>query len=153
MLFGETVAVYYENRTEHADTFCGQSVPHRKHFMAPLQSPIGWCCLGKLAVYCENITEHTDTLCGQNAGFGMLQNLVHLVTTKFKGILRRYDVEMDESRECRWVYATPPLPLGHRACCASQPAERRLLLLSETEQQFLVRPADSLITTLTELWH
>jgi hypothetical protein len=26
MLFGETVAVYCENHTEHTDTFCGQNV-------------------------------------------------------------------------------------------------------------------------------
>jgi hypothetical protein len=26
MLFGETVAVYCENHTEHTDTLCGQSV-------------------------------------------------------------------------------------------------------------------------------
>jgi hypothetical protein len=26
MLFGETVAVYCENRTEHTDTLCGQNV-------------------------------------------------------------------------------------------------------------------------------
>jgi hypothetical protein len=26
MLFGETVAVYYENHTEHTDTLCGQNV-------------------------------------------------------------------------------------------------------------------------------
>jgi hypothetical protein len=25
MLFGETVAVYCENRTEHTDIFCGQN--------------------------------------------------------------------------------------------------------------------------------
>jgi hypothetical protein len=25
MLFGETVAVYCENHTEHTDTFCGQN--------------------------------------------------------------------------------------------------------------------------------
>jgi hypothetical protein len=34
MLFGETVAVYCENRTEHTDTLCGQNaefVPHRKN--------------------------------------------------------------------------------------------------------------------------
>jgi hypothetical protein len=34
MLFGETVAVYCENHTEHTDTLCGQNVefvPHRKH--------------------------------------------------------------------------------------------------------------------------
>jgi hypothetical protein len=44
MLFGETVAVYCENHTEHSDTLCGQnveSVPHRKHIMSPLQTPTG----------------------------------------------------------------------------------------------------------------
>jgi hypothetical protein len=25
MLFGETVAVYYKNHTEHTDTLCGQN--------------------------------------------------------------------------------------------------------------------------------
>jgi hypothetical protein len=44
MLFGETVAVYCENHTEHTDTLCGQNtefVPHRKHIMSPLLSPTG----------------------------------------------------------------------------------------------------------------
>jgi hypothetical protein len=44
MLFGETVAVYCENHTEHTDTLCGQNtgfVPHRKHITSPLQSPTG----------------------------------------------------------------------------------------------------------------
>jgi hypothetical protein len=51
MLFGETVAVFCENRTEHINTLCGQnaeilyiriqSVPHRKHITSPLQSPTG----------------------------------------------------------------------------------------------------------------
>jgi hypothetical protein len=44
MLFGETVAVYWANHTEHTNTLCGQktqSVPHRKHNTSPLQSPIG----------------------------------------------------------------------------------------------------------------
>jgi hypothetical protein len=44
MLFGETVAVYCENRTEHTDTLCGQNVefvPHRKHITSPLQSSTG----------------------------------------------------------------------------------------------------------------
>jgi hypothetical protein len=36
-----TVAVCCENRTEHTDTLCGQSVPHRKHVTSPLQSPAG----------------------------------------------------------------------------------------------------------------
>jgi hypothetical protein len=44
MPFGETVAVYCENHTEHTDTLCGQNVefvPHRKHITSPLQSPTG----------------------------------------------------------------------------------------------------------------
>jgi hypothetical protein len=44
MLFGETVAVYCENYTEHTDTLFGQNVgfvPHRKHITSPLQSPTG----------------------------------------------------------------------------------------------------------------
>jgi hypothetical protein len=31
MLCWETVAVCCENRTEHTDTLCGQSVPHTEH--------------------------------------------------------------------------------------------------------------------------
>jgi hypothetical protein len=53
MLFGETVAVYCENHTEHINTLCVgriqrpymyiriQSVPHRKHITSPLQRPTG----------------------------------------------------------------------------------------------------------------
>jgi hypothetical protein len=56
MLFGETVAVYSENRTEHkytlwqnaefwyvkaGGTYSNLFVPHRKHITSPLQSPIG----------------------------------------------------------------------------------------------------------------
>jgi hypothetical protein len=44
MLFGETVAVYCENHTEHRDTLSVQnaeSVPHTKHFTSPLRSPTG----------------------------------------------------------------------------------------------------------------
>jgi hypothetical protein len=44
MLFGETVAVYCENHTEHTDTLCGENtefVPHRKHITSPLQTPTG----------------------------------------------------------------------------------------------------------------
>jgi translation initiation factor IF-1 len=65
MLFRETVAVYCENHTEHTDT-----VPHRKHFKYPLQSPTGLMLFRKtVAVYCENHTEHTNTLFGKNAEF------------------------------------------------------------------------------------
>jgi hypothetical protein len=44
MLLGESVALYCENHTEQTDKLCGQNeeiVPHRKHFMSPLQSPTG----------------------------------------------------------------------------------------------------------------
>jgi hypothetical protein len=41
LMFGETVAVYCENDTEHTDTLCGQSAPHRKHITSPLQKPAG----------------------------------------------------------------------------------------------------------------
>jgi hypothetical protein len=41
MVCGETVAVCCENRKEHTDTLCGQSVPHRKHITSPLQSQTG----------------------------------------------------------------------------------------------------------------
>jgi hypothetical protein len=44
MLFGETVTVYSENRTEHTDTLCVQNVeflPRRKQITSPLQSPTG----------------------------------------------------------------------------------------------------------------
>jgi hypothetical protein len=44
MLFGETVAVYCENDTEHTDKLCGQNVmivPQRKHISSTLQSPTG----------------------------------------------------------------------------------------------------------------
>jgi hypothetical protein len=30
MLFGETVAVYYENHTEHTDALCGQNAEYVK---------------------------------------------------------------------------------------------------------------------------
>jgi hypothetical protein len=44
ILFGERVAVYCENHTEHTDKLCGQNaefVPHRKHITSPLQCPVG----------------------------------------------------------------------------------------------------------------
>jgi hypothetical protein len=41
MLCEETVAVCCDNRTEHTDTLCGQSVPHRKHIAPPIMSSAG----------------------------------------------------------------------------------------------------------------
>jgi hypothetical protein len=47
-----------------------QFIPHRKHITSPLQSPTGYCCLGKQSLFIvRTVREHTDTLCGQNAEF------------------------------------------------------------------------------------
>jgi hypothetical protein len=62
MQCGETVAVFSENRTEHTDTLCGQSVPHRKHHVSATEPNRLELCGETVAVYCENRTEHTDTL-------------------------------------------------------------------------------------------
>jgi hypothetical protein len=39
MLFGETVAVYCENHTEHKLYIKIQPLPHRNHITYPLQGP------------------------------------------------------------------------------------------------------------------
>jgi hypothetical protein len=64
MLFGETVAVYCEDRTEHTDTLYGQSVPHRRHHISAIELNRLMLFGEIVAVCCENRTEHTDTLCG-----------------------------------------------------------------------------------------
>jgi hypothetical protein len=54
MLYGETVAAYCENHTEHTDTLCGQNaefVPHRKHITSQIYRPTGYCCLGKPSLF------------------------------------------------------------------------------------------------------
>jgi hypothetical protein len=62
ILFGERVAVYCENRTEHTDTLYGHSVPHRRHHFSTTE-PNRLMLYGEtVAVCCENRTEHTDTL-------------------------------------------------------------------------------------------
>jgi hypothetical protein len=69
MLFRETVAVYFENHTEHTNTLCGQktqSVPLRKHYVSATEPNRLMLFRETVAVYCENHTEHTDTLCGQD---------------------------------------------------------------------------------------
>jgi hypothetical protein len=77
MLFGETVAVYCENHTEHTDTLCGQNAiytnpvctPQETHYVSTTK-PNRLMLFGEtVAVYCENLMEHTDTLCGQNIDF------------------------------------------------------------------------------------
>jgi hypothetical protein len=72
MLFGETVAVYCENRTERSDTLCRHNVefvPYRKHITSLIKARRLMLFGETVAVYCENHTEHTDTLCGQNLEF------------------------------------------------------------------------------------
>jgi hypothetical protein len=67
MLFGETVAVYCENHTEHTDTLCRQSAVHTSqetHYVSATK-PNRLMLFGEtVAVYCENHTEHIDTICG-----------------------------------------------------------------------------------------
>jgi hypothetical protein len=65
MLFGETVAVYCENHTEHTDTVCTSQETH----YVSTTDPNRLMLFGEtVAVYCENHTEHTDALCGQSLG-------------------------------------------------------------------------------------
>jgi hypothetical protein len=58
MLFGETVAVYFENHTEHTDTVCTSQETHNVPAIGT-----NWLMLfgETVSVYCENHTEHTDT--------------------------------------------------------------------------------------------
>jgi hypothetical protein len=59
MLFGETVAVYCENHTEHTDTVRTSQETHYVSVTEPNRSML----FGEtVAVYCENHTEHTDTV-------------------------------------------------------------------------------------------
>jgi hypothetical protein len=79
MLFGETVAVYCENHTEHTDTLCGQNgefwyvnsvrTSQGTHYVTAT-NPNRLMVFGEtVAVYCENRTDHTNTLCGQDVEF------------------------------------------------------------------------------------
>jgi hypothetical protein len=57
MLFGETVAVYCENRTEHTDTV---RTSQETHYISATE-PNRLMMLGEtVTVYCENNLEHTD---------------------------------------------------------------------------------------------
>jgi hypothetical protein len=59
MLFGETVAVYLENDTEHIDTV---RTSQEAHYIFATQ-PNRLMLFGEtVAVYLENHTEHTDTV-------------------------------------------------------------------------------------------
>jgi hypothetical protein len=55
MLFGKTVAVYYENHTEHTDTVRTSQETYYVSATEPNRlMPFG----ETVAVYCENHTEH-----------------------------------------------------------------------------------------------
>jgi hypothetical protein len=58
-MFRETVAVYCENHTEHADTV---RTSQETHYVSATE-PNRLMLFGEtVAVYCENHTEHTDTV-------------------------------------------------------------------------------------------
>jgi hypothetical protein len=64
MLFGETVAVYCKNHTEHTDTV---HISQETHYFSATE-PNRLMLFGEtVAVYCENHAEHTDIVRGQNA--------------------------------------------------------------------------------------
>jgi hypothetical protein len=59
MLFGETVAAYYENRTEHTDAV---RTSQETHYVFITET--NWLMLfgETVAVFCENHTENTHTV-------------------------------------------------------------------------------------------
>jgi hypothetical protein len=59
MLFGETVAVYCENHTEHTDTVRTSQVTY---YVSATNTNQLMLFGETVAVYCENFTEHTDTV-------------------------------------------------------------------------------------------
>jgi hypothetical protein len=64
MLFGETVAVFCENHSEHTDTV---RTSQETHYISATK-PNRFMLFGEtVAFYCENHTEHADTLCGKMA--------------------------------------------------------------------------------------
>jgi hypothetical protein len=77
MLLGETVAVYFENNTEHINTVWAECrdfiyknsvrTSQETHYVFAIK-PNRLMLLGEtVTVHCENRTEHINTLCGQNA--------------------------------------------------------------------------------------
>jgi hypothetical protein len=79
ILFRETVAVYYENHTEHKYTvwqnaeFCNiyksRSCLTGETYVSATKPNRLILFRETVAVYCANHTEHTNTLCGQNVQF------------------------------------------------------------------------------------
>jgi hypothetical protein len=65
MMFGETVAVYFENHTEHRYTVWAVRTSQETHVSD--REPTRLMLFGEtVAVCCANRTEHTDTQYGQS---------------------------------------------------------------------------------------
>jgi hypothetical protein len=72
MLFGETVAVYCENHTEHKYVLWAVRAAQETYY-ASAREPNRLMLFGEtVAVYCVNGMEHTDTLCGQFVPYSKL---------------------------------------------------------------------------------
>jgi hypothetical protein len=57
MLFGETFCLYYENRTEHTDTHCGQNAvrtSQETYYVSATEANRLMLFGETVAVYCEN---------------------------------------------------------------------------------------------------
>jgi hypothetical protein len=66
MMFGETVAVYCENHTEHTDTIRTS----QETYYVSTTEPNRLMLFGEtVAVYCENHTDHMNPIFGQNTDF------------------------------------------------------------------------------------
>jgi hypothetical protein len=59
MLFGEAVAVYCENHTEHTDTV---RTSQETHYVSATKTNRLMLFGERVAVYCENHTEHTTPI-------------------------------------------------------------------------------------------
>jgi hypothetical protein len=85
MLFGETVAVYCENHTEHTDTVRTSQEIRR----VPTTEPNRLMLFGEtVAVYCENHTEHTDTVRTSQEPYG-----THRYSPYLTGTIRNTQIQ------------------------------------------------------------
>jgi hypothetical protein len=113
MLFGETVAVYCENHTEHTDTV---RTSQEIHYVSTTEANQLMLYGETAAVYCENHTEHTDKLCGQNAGL-YIKQVVHIVTTGLWTVSRvewEYDWQLRIWKEAILTYFWGHIPESWR---------------------------------------
>jgi hypothetical protein len=65
MLFRETVAVYFENHTDHTYTNSVRT-SQETHYVSATKPNQLMLFRETVAVYCENHKEHRNTLCGQH---------------------------------------------------------------------------------------